>query len=274
MRLRFPLIFLASTLAIAACSSSDGGPLFLNSGSDGAAPDAEPQRDGSSTPPDAFTAEDAGAQTDDGGTDDAETRDSGKDAKGTDDSGGADSGTLDAGADSGDAGADSGTLDAGADSGTLDAGADSGTLDAGADAECGAPYKIFTSDAGPFCPFTLNGPASCATGQHCCEYLADAGLSSTCNEANAACIASQGVVDWGCDEANDCPSNEVCCFVGTVVQDRPECPLYRGVNVAGTVCRPGACNAGEKVICGSQADCSQGTCVGMNMRAKDLGFCK
>ena len=44
-------------------------------------------------------------------------------------------------------------------------------------------------------------------------------------------------------------------------------------NVSGTVCRPGGCNAGETVICGVQADCAQGTCTGMNTRAKNLGFC-
>jgi hypothetical protein len=238
-----PRLILALFGAIAACSSSDGA-LFGDPASDGGdssspapGPDAQAQNDATTAAPDADGDDGAPPDTRKDGGKDGSARDTG-----TDTGGGSDASSSDAAADAG--------------------------------VDCGAPYKIFTTDAGPFCPFTAAGPARCATSEHCCEYVADSGLPSTCNGANAACVASPGVIDWGCDEANDCPADEVCCFVGAIVQDRPECPLYRGANVSGTVCRPGACNAGEAVVCGSQADCANGTCTGMNMRGKDLGFCK
>ncbi len=191
-----------------------------------------------------------------------------------------DGGRTDAGGkDAGDAanpdatGSDAAPDSAESDGASDDASADTGT-DAGMDAECGAAHRVFTNDAGPFCPFTATGPANCAVTEHCCEYRADAGFPSTCNGANAACVVSPGVIDWGCDEQNDCPTSQVCCFIGAIVQDRPECPVYRGVGVSGTVCRPGACNAGETVACGAQADCTSGTCLGLNVRGKNLGFCQ
>lgn len=147
--------------------------------------------------------------------------------------------------------------------------------DAGADAavDCGAPLRIFTNDAGPFCPFTSLGPASCAVGEHCCEYTLDSGLPSTCNAANAACQGSPGVFDWGCDELNDCPDNQVCCLVATVQQPNPSCRVYRVSGLTGSLCRPGGCNANENVLCGTQADCTSGTCTAFNVRGKNVGFC-
>jgi hypothetical protein len=248
--------------AAGACSST-GSELFAPDGD--AAPGTQPAngRDGSVAVDGADGTDAADGDLDPGDRDSGGKRDAGgRDATG-------DSSDSDAASDSGqgDSGADAG------ETGAADAGRDAATdFDAGSDADCGAPYKIFTSDAGPFCPFTATGPVNCPVTDHCCEYLSDSGLPSTCNAANAACIPSPGVVDWGCDEKNDCPSGEVCCFVGGITQDR-SCPIYHGTNVTGTVCRPGVCNAGEKVICGKQADCTSGTCLGMNMRGKNLGFC-
>jgi hypothetical protein len=246
---------------VSGCSSSSGGELFGSDGPDSSVPDATvdaPAAEGSIGVPDA-----ADGQSDDepdGGP--GPTKDSGPhpvDAGGDRDASGAVDATADAGSDGASGDASDGATDA--------APSDGGVVD------CGAPYTIFTNANGPFCPFTEAGPGSCAVGQHCCEYTLEAGVPSTCNEAAGACAALSGTIDWGCDEQNDCPASEVCCYVGQLKQDDPACPNLRGTNVSGSVCRPGTCNTGERVACGTQADCVSGTCTGINVRGKDLGLC-
>jgi hypothetical protein len=254
----------ACSAGLTACSSSSGGELFGGDGQDASAADATVDSPAADSTVDLDSADEA---SDDPDTAPVPKKDSGPHP--ADAGADHDASLTDAAAD---APADSG-VDASGDTGS-DAAADGAPSDGGlADGDCGPPFTIFTNDAGPFCPFTAAGPANCTVGQHCCEYTLEAGVASTCNEANGACLPLPGTIDWGCDEKNDCPGSEVCCYVGQLKQDNPSCPALRGTSISGTVCRPGACNSGERVACGSQADCASGTCTGINARGKDLGLC-
>jgi hypothetical protein len=153
--------------------------------------------------------------------------------------------------------------------------------DAGADAslvDCGVPGQFFTSAQGPFCPFQSGDVFSnCAVGEHCCEYAEAANIPSTCSAGATACAVEIATgFDWRCDETNDCPGGQVCCFASPVTP-HPQCiGQYSGSPDAhSTACRIGACAAGETRTCGSQADCPLGTtCTGMRFRGKHFGFCK
>ena len=168
----------------------------------------------------------------------------------------------------------SGSQDAGAADVIVDAGREASSAPPEAGIDCGTAPPIFTNAAaGPFCPFTSAGFVSCAQGQHCCEYAADAGMPSTCNAGPCASPAILSGADWQCDEENDCPQNEVCCLVGSAAKSST-CPTrFFGVAVSGSMCRT-TCGAGERVVCGSQADCTTGTCAQFSARGKSLGFCR
>lgn len=166
-----------------------------------------------------------------------------------------------------------------------DAAPDSGVVgpqDAGKDApppvDCGPPGQVFTSPLGPFCPFQAGGTFSnCAVGEHCCQYAEVSATPSTCSAGPTACaVAITTGFDWRCDETNDCPGGQICCFAG-IITPHPQCSgLYSASpNVHATACRPAACAAGETRTCGSTADCPAGqTCTGMRLRGKHFGFCR
>ena len=168
--------------------------------------------------------------------------------------------------------------DGGVEADAADALADSGDGGTGPK-DCGAPPGlVFTDIEGPFCPFQANNVFDhCAVGEHCCEYAAESALPSTCNAGATACAPAISTgFDWRCDETNDCPANQVCCFDSPITPD-PSCSgHYRApASAAQTACRPGACLASETRTCGSQADCPVGTkCTGMRFRGKHFGFCK
>jgi hypothetical protein len=153
-------------------------------------------------------------------------------------------------------------------------------VDAGGESlDCGAPgNQVFTSPLGPFCPFQAGGVfRNCAVGEHCCEYAEDAGAASSCSAGPTACgVEIASGFDWRCDEGNDCPSGQVCCFAGAIAP-HPVCAGQYSTSptVHSTACRIGACAAGETRTCGSSADCAPGaTCAGMRLRGKHFGFCQ
>jgi hypothetical protein len=183
-----------------------------------------------------------------------------------------------------DAGKDVTTADTGKqDTGTQDTGTpDTGIQDAGADCKNVPSSFPFTTDSGAYCPFqqaadggTMFGP--CNVGDHCCVYPVSSNLPSTCNGGNTACsIATDaGTADFGCNETNDCPSNQVCCLTapGYLSQD-PGCMSYYFVGKnAGTSCAA-SCGT-QPQLCGSDSDCPQGkTCKPVNTKGMWLGACQ
>jgi hypothetical protein len=153
--------------------------------------------------------------------------------------------------------------------------------DGGTAADCGF-YRIFTNDSGPFCGVNApdGAPSNCNNGQVCCQCDREAGTPSSC-QANAAactCIPSNDAGNnfnaiWECNEKNDCPANQVCCLSDTPIQDNTCSTKYFSTRTLGTTCKAN-CAAGEAVVCGSQADCTTGTCVGARIKSVQLGFCK
>ena len=145
------------------------------------------------------------------------------------------------------------------------------------DCSAPAPTPLFTSPTGPYCPFQAGGVfGNCAVGEHCCEYAQGDGNPSTCNAGPTACgVAIATGFDWRCDEANDCPTSQVCCFAG-VIGPRLECPgLFTSSPTAhGSACRVGSCVAGEARMCSSSAECPAGLqCREIRVRGKHFGFC-
>jgi hypothetical protein len=164
-----------------------------------------------------------------------------------------------------------------------DSGPDRTEADGGADAaaseDCGAiETQLFTSPLGPFCPFQAgNAFSNCAVGEHCCEYAEQDGVPSTCSAGPTACgVAITTGFDWRCDESNDCPGGQVCCFAGAITP-HPTCAGRYSASplTHATACRPAACAPGETRTCGSQSDCPAATtCTPMRLRGKHFGFCK
>lgn len=172
-------------------------------------------------------------------------------------------------------------VDAGRTSDTKDAGDEAAPPgDAGADANvvCGPAGHVFTSENGPFCPFQADDVFdNCALGEHCCEYAEELGKPSVCRAGMTACDVEIATgFDWRCDERNDCPGGQVCCFAGAITPHALCADRYSASpDVHASACRPTACAAGETQMCGSQADCPLGTtCTGMRLRGKHFGFCK
>ncbi len=145
--------------------------------------------------------------------------------------------------------------------------------------DCGTVSpQVFTSALGPFCPFQAgNVFNNCAVGEHCCEYAEEAGVPSTCSAGPTACgVEIATGFDWRCDETNDCPGGQVCCFAGAITPHLQCAGQYSApAGTHSTACRIATCAAGETRTCGTQADCPAGTtCTAMRLRGKHFGFCK
>lgn len=165
--------------------------------------------------------------------------------------------------------------------GNKDTGSGNDSGDGGTtDLDCGV-NRVFTSDAGPYCAVNaLDGsPANCTTGQTCCQCdrgEADAGRFTSCQANSAACVCANdagfGAI-WECDEKNDCPAGQVCCLSDTPIVDNTCATKYFSTRTTGSACKAN-CGAGEATVCGTQADCTAGTCVGARIKGKNVGFCK
>jgi len=156
---------------------------------------------------------------------------------------------------------------------------DAAVADARPPVDCSAPppAPLFTSLAGPYCPFQAGSVFSnCQLGEHCCEYAEGDGIPSTCSAGATACgVAIATGFDWRCDESNDCPGGQVCCFGGTIAP-RLECPgqFAASVNAHGSACRAGTCAVGEMRMCSSSGECAAGQlCLPIRVRGKHFEFC-
>ncbi len=144
--------------------------------------------------------------------------------------------------------------------------------------ECGTTKGPFTSDAGPKCPWVLvkDGGSlqdiNCDNGQQCCQFSENASVASTCSAAAIPCGAGV-IVDWRCEESNDCPAlvAPVCCLQGTVIAAPPPCAHYEGVSVTSASCAS-ACSGPQ--LCGTAADCPSGlSCLPFVTKGVWQGFC-
>ncbi|HEY1955084.1 MAG TPA: hypothetical protein VGH28_05715 [Polyangiaceae bacterium] len=127
---------------------------------------------------------------------------------------------------------------------------DATTSDAGADAI--APTDGAVADADGSTVTGTPGKVTCGnvvcnTGQECCAAPSgDGGFTLTCVNGGGACPNG---VTRACDEAADCPLNEVCCYE------------EQGGNLAAG-CH-GDCGGGGGTrfqACASTAECQSGTC--------------
>jgi hypothetical protein len=112
------------------------------------------------------------------------------------------------------------------------------------------------------------GTKQCTAGsEFCCIALADAGMMMmmmgpfTCDTDAMQCqmMMSQGTVAY-CDEAANCPDNEVCCgFIG-------------GNGGYATSCQP-SCGGNAIQFCHGNAECASGTCVGQTCNGEYIETC-
>lgn len=175
-------------------------------------------------------------------------------------------------------GTDGGRGDGGGtgDGGTRTDGGDGGT------GTCPDNLQLRPSDGGVFCPFAnTNLPdgspfaITCDIGQHCCVYPFNSSQPSSnqASDCQTTCPTfDAGGSDYECDEAQDCPSGNICCVNANPPDlDNEFCSRVRVLKT--TRCRT-SCQAGEFQACQTQAECASGfTCTPTKYPGKQVGVC-
>jgi hypothetical protein len=146
------------------------------------------------------------------------------------------------------------------------------------------PASMVYPDTGIYCPFSAVAggmDVTCPAGtQHCCEPPS----TGTSECAPIAAMCAEGDTDWQCEGTPDCAGQPgtICCGSGRLETQAPQpgcgpdggtVPSYTYVSgFTGSTCMtPAACTAFQ--ICGSQADCTTGTCTPIKPKGNDIGYC-
>ncbi|HVU03760.1 MAG TPA: hypothetical protein VHE30_18505 [Polyangiaceae bacterium] len=104
-------------------------------------------------------------------------------------------------------------------------------------------FSCAASCTGNFARFTCDGDDDCAAGEACCDTHTGAGAITGSACVTGSCAAGTKAVECG-DTVSCTTAGSACCTSGL-----------------GTACSPtGTCSPGESVVCGTDADCTAGSC--------------